>query len=196
LSNLYEILEVPRDADAVTIKRAYKRKAQVVHPDKNGGDDTAFHQVALAYEVLIDPERRDRYDRTGDTKSEPYGQAEAMLATLFSSVIANSEYRGDLIETCRKKIAMRNSELNKEFLKNDIKLKSLTRQLKRITCSGFNIYESLVNTQIGTLTRTNEVVNKEILLLKEVGVLLDGYKDTKPEEGSAGTTWVNFEIGG
>ncbi len=192
--NLYEILDVPKDADDVMIKKAYRKKAQVTHPDKNKGDDTAFHQVALAYNVLIDPVRRDKYDRTGDIKDKPYGQAEAVLATLFSSVIANDEYRGDLIETCRKKIAMRSSDLNKEFVKNDIRIKKLTRQLNRIKCKTFNIYESLVSTQIVTLSRSNEVINNELKLLKDVNELLKDYSDTKPEEINLNETWTNFEL--
>lgn len=64
----YEILGVPRDADAEEIKRAYRRMAMKHHPDRNPGDPSAearFKECAEAYEVLSDPERRARYDRFG-----------------------------------------------------------------------------------------------------------------------------------
>ncbi|MGQ0433634.1 MAG: molecular chaperone DnaJ [Microthrixaceae bacterium] len=63
----YELLEVPRTATADDIKRAYRRLARKLHPDTNP-DPTAsdrFKHVAQAYEVLSDPEKRQRYDRFG-----------------------------------------------------------------------------------------------------------------------------------
>merc|ERR1719436_206140 len=66
----YEILEVPKDADAKAIKSAYKKMALKWHPDKNPDDKEAaekkFREVAEAYEVLSDPDRRKSYDRGGD----------------------------------------------------------------------------------------------------------------------------------
>lgn len=67
MADYYELLEVSRDASAEDIKRAYRRLARQLHPDTNP-DPTAsdrFKQVAQAYEVLSDPEKRRRYDRFG-----------------------------------------------------------------------------------------------------------------------------------
>ncbi len=64
----YEILGVSRDADADTIKKAYRKLAMQYHPDKNPGDKEAeekFKECARAYEVLSDPGKRERYDRFG-----------------------------------------------------------------------------------------------------------------------------------
>lgn len=63
----YELLEVSPDASGDDIKRAYRRLARQLHPDTNP-DPTAsdrFKQIAQAYEVLSDPEKRQRYDRYG-----------------------------------------------------------------------------------------------------------------------------------
>jgi molecular chaperone DnaJ len=67
VADYYELLEVTRNASAEEIKRAYRRLARQLHPDTNP-DPTAsdrFKQVAHAYEVLSDPEKRQRYDRFG-----------------------------------------------------------------------------------------------------------------------------------
>lgn len=60
----YEILGVPRDADADELKKAYRRLAAKHHPDK-GGDAETFKEVKEAYETLKDPKKRAFYDRHG-----------------------------------------------------------------------------------------------------------------------------------
>jgi molecular chaperone DnaJ len=64
----YEILEVSRDADKETIKKAYRKMAKLYHPDKNPGDTTAEHKFKLcneAYQCLSDDQQRSIYDRYG-----------------------------------------------------------------------------------------------------------------------------------
>ncbi len=64
----YEVLEVGRDADAETIKKAYRKQALKYHPDRNPGDKPAeerFKEAAEAYEVLSDPKKKSAYDRYG-----------------------------------------------------------------------------------------------------------------------------------
>jgi molecular chaperone DnaJ len=63
--DFYIVLGVDRSAGAGDIKRAYKRLARRLHPDINPGDREAaarFRQVLDAYETLMDPDRRRRYD--------------------------------------------------------------------------------------------------------------------------------------
>jgi molecular chaperone DnaJ len=64
----YELLEVARDADADTLKKAYRRLAMKFHPDKNPDNPEAeerFKEISAAYGVLSDPEKRAHYDRFG-----------------------------------------------------------------------------------------------------------------------------------
>ncbi len=64
----YEVLGVRRDASPDDIKRAFRKLALECHPDRNPGDAEAearFKELSEAYSVLIDDEKRKRYDRMG-----------------------------------------------------------------------------------------------------------------------------------
>jgi molecular chaperone DnaJ len=69
MADHYAVLGVARDASESEIKSAFKKAALRWHPDRNPDDPEAearFKEAAFAYEVLSDPERRRRYDVTGD----------------------------------------------------------------------------------------------------------------------------------
>ena len=69
MADHYKVLGVSKSANDADIKKAYRKLARQYHPDQNPGDEEAeakFKEVANAYEVLGDAERRARYDRWGD----------------------------------------------------------------------------------------------------------------------------------
>lgn len=68
MTDYYEVLGVPRDATQDEIKRAFRRLARETHPDANPNDADAerrFREIAQAYEVLSDPQKRAAHDRGG-----------------------------------------------------------------------------------------------------------------------------------
>lgn len=71
----YAILAVSREATADEIKKAYRKKAMEVHPDRHGGDkqkEAEFKKLNEAYSILSDAEKKAHYDRHGTM--ENHGQ--------------------------------------------------------------------------------------------------------------------------
>lgn len=70
----YDILGIAPDASATDIKKAYRKKAMLTHPDKHPDDPDAakkFQEVGEAYQVLQDPQLRDKYDKFGKDEAIP-----------------------------------------------------------------------------------------------------------------------------
>jgi molecular chaperone DnaJ len=68
MRDLYEVLEIDRQASASDLKKAYYRLAKKYHPDHTPGDKDAedkFKEASNAYSILSDDEQRQRYDRFG-----------------------------------------------------------------------------------------------------------------------------------
>ncbi len=86
----YDILGVSRSADEKEIKSAYRKLAVKYHPDKNPGDTAAedkFKEAAEAYDVLSNPEKRQRYDQfghAGNSASGGYGGGGMNMDDIFS----------------------------------------------------------------------------------------------------------------
>jgi molecular chaperone DnaJ len=65
MKDYYAVLGVTKDSTQDEIKKAYRKKSMETHPDK-GGDEEKFKEVAEAYEILSNTEKKSNYDKFGD----------------------------------------------------------------------------------------------------------------------------------
>jgi len=93
-TKLYDVLCVDKDADAKTMKKAYRKLCLKHHPDK-GGDEHFFKEVNAAYEILSDPKKREIYDQYGLEGVEQEGAPSAAAGEdLFSMFFGGGGGRG------------------------------------------------------------------------------------------------------
>jgi molecular chaperone DnaJ len=92
----YETLGVSRNASADEIKRVYRQLARQHHPDASSdpGAEDRFKDITRAYEVLSDPEKRQRYDMFGDERGAPGFGGFGDISDLFSSFFGGSATQG------------------------------------------------------------------------------------------------------
>ena len=92
----YKILGIPRDADKKTIKRAFKRLAMKYHPDRNKAPDAEqrFKEVAEAYAVLSDPNKRAAYDAKGRAGVEHFSPDDLYGDIDFAEIFGTPGFGG------------------------------------------------------------------------------------------------------
>jgi curved DNA-binding protein CbpA len=111
--NPYDLLGLAPDASDDAIRKAYRRAAKAVHPDV-GGDPEAWALLQRAYDVLLDPDLRSRFDQTGEVgatiadneHAEVTGFIAAAMQALFERIEAECipAERVDMIRALKQQI--------------------------------------------------------------------------------------------
>lgn len=133
--NLYETLGVKKDAGPGEIKSAYRKKAKENHPDA-GGDKGTFQDISRAYGILSNPEKKDHYDRTGESEAPNEDQIiNGELVKIFNSIVESNSFNHeheDVFKEMRKIIDSKSKE-TKDSIENAKRLLSkFNAILKRI----------------------------------------------------------------
>lgn len=186
MKSLYEILGIDRESDGKEIKAAYRRKSQQEHPDK-GGTEESFHAVSTAYAVLSDPERRQKYDETGDIEESNKGNlAEQTLVELFEQVISQEKFTGNIITQATSSAIQGKAVLESQILASRQKKRKFEKLLNRINSkSEINLFSGLLAQKIDALDTAIEQISKHLTIIDEVLELLKDYDDTSPVIESA-----------
>lgn len=119
--SLYEILGIDPTASKEDVKKAYHKKAQETHPDKEGGSQEAFLEVSRAYKILSDEEKRNTYDETGEESEDREMNPRHMVLQIFLEVISNPGFNPklmDAFESTKQTIELRQKQIKNEMSKN------------------------------------------------------------------------------
>lgn len=179
----YETLGIDQDADDKTIKRAYRRAAQKAHPDRENGDEKTFHQVQLAYEVLSDPDRRSRYDQTGDTGEQRSAvhEAEAKVVEIFNHIIDSGE-PGDLMEQARDRVRYARDCNSKEEIKTQRSVEKFEKLLGRVkTKDQDNLFQMVLQQKLDDSRSRLSAIQRAHHVIEQMDDILATYSDEKPD---------------
>jgi len=172
--SLYDDLNIDKNASYSEIKEEYKRMVKSHHPDKKDGNNEKFVELKEKFEVLLSPDRRKKYDETGDTNvNSVENQAMQQLSQVFKAVIENSTNvcSDNIIENMKTHINNALSRVNKHIdILEDNKKKYI--EVK----SRMKNNENLISMIDGFLTECNfniknlnKEVNKIDTMLKIIG---------------------------
>jgi curved DNA-binding protein CbpA len=190
--SLYDILGVAKDAGAAVIKAAYRKKAQAAHPDKEGGSQERFLAVQKAFDVLSDPERRERYDATGQTDPAPDKRQQIIseVAGLLLALIDVQDVdHTDLIASAIQQIDQARQAVEKSKQDHEKKIDRKRRALARLTCGEDSIVLDMIEGAIrqheDAIAKADEVVEHHAEMIK----LLETYKYQADPRPQASTSW-------
>ena len=132
----YQELGVKRDATPEEVKRAYRKKAHKAHPDK-GGTKEKFHAVQKSYEILADPDRRKRFDQTGDADAPTMDPREAAMrdiAAMFLQLVnsCSDVEHTNIVELVKQNIEIGVRERKGKIVQLKTGIEKRERALKRV----------------------------------------------------------------
>lgn len=161
-TNYYQILGVEKTASTLEIKIAYKQLSKKHHPDK-GGDQETFQEIAEAYEVLKDPEKRKIYDETGSYTKEQdkMGKMAQLIEGIFIDLIMRRHPHP--LKEFKSQLKRMINEGNETIKRADMKI-SLLKSVKgniRVK-EGENLLSKIVEAKIDELERGKEIARNEI----------------------------------
>lgn len=195
--DLYDTLGVPRDAKPSEIKQAYRRRATAAHPDK-GGSDEALQAINLAYETLADPEKRARYDATGEVDvaaatmspgEQRFLQAlDEVLRGLLSDDIVSEK---GVLEFVKRTLSKAKKQTIAALEAIETALRKIEKQLGRYELvedpvtlrpiEGENFIESRLRAVQADLIKGREAREADLAALGEALICCDRYRDGRPE---------------
>ena len=109
--NLYEILNVNKDADEIKIKKSFMKIIKNFHPDKNSElEEDIYYHIILANQILLNKDSRKKYDNFINDTSDTYSELRDKFNKTIKNVDENIPNKGESLHLFNYKI----NELNKK----------------------------------------------------------------------------------
>lgn len=182
MNDLYATLGVKKTATPAEIKKAYRKKASSNHSDREGGDDKAMAAINVAYGVLSNPEKRKRFDETGDdgqyTPSMEDRAVEVIL-TLAKQIIEKAPDHIGIVAEILKTLERGERECTQMIAKKRREVLKYEKRRKTVKAKKSNIFDGLFAQQIEQLARNIQEIEAGIKVNAiAANILKDGgYED-------------------
>jgi curved DNA-binding protein CbpA len=197
MENLYVILGISKDASDDEIKKAYRDKAKLYHPDMKNGNRETFVKIQLAYEVLSDLEKRKKYDETGSYDEHiPYNvelKAIEYIVVAFdkslneyiqinlsgSNFMINKLVLDDIISRLVSNFSseIKTTKMNKNtIIKVSDSLEKLRPKIKYKKDDNRNILDKVIEGKLNAVKKDLDVCDLKIETINKAQEILKDYK--------------------
>ncbi len=104
--DIFKLLGIKKGATRKEIKKAYKAMASKTHPDKKTGNAETHKALTVAYNTLMDPDKRDQYEKTGSAQqAKPQERWEMLLVSQFD-ILIGQKFKGDIIKESKGRLTL------------------------------------------------------------------------------------------
>lgn len=178
----YDILGVHKSATTEEIRKAFKKKAMRLHPDRDPSPDALerFELVREAYVVLSDPHRRNAYDGNEDDEPDIDNRARNTLMEMFDKIISDDSFdtTKDPIHIIKMSAKQFINNNNKAINANQLQLRRLENIEKRIHRKhpdDTNYLAFVVRQKRDSIEKDNLKLEEEIEISERVLTLLEEF---------------------
>lgn len=188
MSDLYSIFTLTNKCTAAQLKSEYKRLVQKNHPDKYKSEqakqnaELRFKKIKAAYDILSDPQQRERYDMTGrvdDKKDIDHQSLDLLMDSIESVMLQNDFQLMDYISATRAILLLSIETSEQEVEKFESKIKDI--ELLKTYIQGDLLIEYL-NTRTDELA-SNANTGKDAIEIMKTAISLiekEGFEYTGP----------------
>ena len=182
--DFYYILGISKDATQEQIKRAFREKVKINHPDV-GGDEETFKNINKAYNVLYDPNTRRMYDEGQDVEGQTLiEKANDVIKNMFNQYIMNLDFiNTDVKSYVIGEINFNMSQHKANKVLNEKRLEILNNKRGKVsTTEKLNMFEQILESRIKQLDKNLSLLDNYIEVLNVASELIKNYEEVSEEK--------------
>lgn len=185
-TNLYDLLGVDKNASISEIKKAYRKRVARLHPDHSHSNSyDEFVEVAKAYEILSDPDKRKKYDEegfTGDTIQDSKQVAYEVIKNWFRGILTRAIESKEIVDIIgelhklNKAFYNRSQGSIKKAQKDKKQLSKIRKRLKRKKPANYCLLQNEIEKQVISLDVSIAQSFRDLEIIKIINNILDEYE--------------------
>lgn len=188
--NHYEVLGVPRNASQAEVKKAFRERAWRAHPDRGGSPET-MTALNKAYDVLMDPELREQYDRTGDDRvlaTLDYMARDAVMNAVMQLI--DTEHDQDIVAAMVAGFTARQDEIGRDLSTIPGRIARMQRRAQRVRAKGqANLVQMIVAQRVAQLDKVRQDLEGSLPIIARALEMVAEHEWVAEQAAGAGVEW-------